>query len=254
MSAAGPKPSAISRLLSLLSQPVHPYRPATEVFLDLNVDHVADSLQLAKRGTERGTGDRPPRDSTTLDDIEHQILERIETHKQDAHSIYLDQLHTYDARLAALNFEERFAIIQQAAPEAVGDFRAEAALGRDELWGLRRQLYDSERERENFRARHKIARPARISTPGKTLLKVGVLAILFVIEVVINGSFLSKSNEQGMLGGALQAVSFAALNIIASFLWGLVPIRLLNRRNFLLKLLGPASRLAQDLGSIFGEV
>jgi hypothetical protein len=28
---------------------------------------------------------------------------------------------TDDTRLAALNFEERFATIQQAAPEAVGD-------------------------------------------------------------------------------------------------------------------------------------
>ncbi len=55
--------------------------------------------------------------------------------------------------------------------------------------------------------------------------------------MVINGSFLAKSNAQGLLGGAVQAVSFAALNIIASFLWGLVPIRLINRRNALFKLL-----------------
>jgi hypothetical protein len=162
----------------------------------------------------------------------------VEAHKQDGHSIYLDQLHTYDERLTALNFEERFAVIQQAAPEAVGDFRAEAALGRDELFGLRRRLNDSEQQRDLFRARHKIARPARLSSPGKTILKIGILAILFLVEVVINGSFLAKSNAQGLLDGALQAVSFAALNIIASFLWGLVPIRLLNRRNVFLKSLG----------------
>jgi hypothetical protein len=93
-------------------------------------------------------------------------------------------------------------------------------------------------ERDLFRAQHELARPARISSPGKTLLKIGILAILFLVEVVINGAFLAKSNAQGLLGGAVQAVSFAALNIIASFLWGLVPIRLLNRRNGFLKLLG----------------
>ncbi|MGO8975714.1 MAG: hypothetical protein ACLQNV_19585 [Steroidobacteraceae bacterium] len=238
MSAGVSRPSPIARLLALLSQPQHPYRPATEVFLDLNVDRVADSLQLTKRGRQRGSKNRPPQEAETFDDIEHQILERVEAHKQDAHALYLDHLHTYDQRLAALNFEERFAIIQQAAPEAVGDFRAEAALGRDELFGLRRRLYDSERERDNFRARHKIARPARLSTPGKTVLKIGVLAVLLVIEIVINGSFLSKSNEGGWIGGAIQAVSFATLNIVASFLFGLVPIRLINRRNVLLKFLG----------------
>jgi hypothetical protein len=244
MDAVTPKQSPIARLLALLSQPQHPYRPSTEVFLDLDVNRVAASLQLARRGAERGSQNRPSQDAQTFDDVEHQIIERVEAHKQDAHAIYLDHLHTYNARLAGLNFEERFAIIQQAAPEAVGDFRAEAALGRDELFGLRRQLYDSERERELFRARHKIARPARLSGPGKTLLKIGVLAVLFVVEIVINGSFLSKSSEQGLLGGAVQAVGFAALNIVASFLCGLAPIRLINRRNVLLKFFGLVSFFA----------
>ena len=194
-------------------------------------------------GATRGAENRPSTDAETLDDIEHRVVELIETHKQDAHSIYLEHLHTYDERLTALNFEERFAIIQQAAPESVGEFRAEAALGRDELFSLRRRLYDSEQERDDFRRRHRLARPARLSSQGKTLLKVGILAILFVIEVVINGNFLAKSNPQGLLGGAVQAVSFAALNIIASFLLGLVPIRLINRRNFFFKLIGLLSFL-----------
>ena len=237
VSAAKTKQSGIARLLGLLGQAQHPYRPATEVFLDLNADRVAEELQLAKRGAERGTENRPAKDAQTLDDIEHQIIERIETHKQDAHSIYLAHLHTYDERLTGLNFEERFATIQQAAPEAVGEFRAEAALGRDELFGLRRSVYDSEQERDHFRQRHKLFRPARLSTPGKSILKIGVLAVLFVLEVIINGSFLAKANVQGLLGGAVQAVSFAALNILVSFFCGLVPIRLINRRGAL-KLLG----------------
>ncbi len=244
MNAAHVRQSGIARLLSLLGQPQHSYRPTTEIFLDLNVNRVADSLNLAVNGGERGAENRPSADAETLDDIEHQVVELIETHKQDAHSIYLEHLHTYDERLTALNFEERFAIIQQAAPESVGEFRAEAALGRDELFSLRRRLYDSEQERDDFRRRHKLARPARLSSQGKTLLKVGILAVLFVIEVIINGNFLAKSNPQGLLGGAVQAVSFAALNIIASFLCGLVPIRLVNRRNFFLKLIGLLSAIA----------
>jgi hypothetical protein len=244
MSTEASRPSAIERLLALFSQPSHDYRPATEVFLDLNVSRIADTLRLAQRGHERGTQNRPPTDAQTLDDVEHQILERIDSHKQDAHSLYLDHLQTYDHRLTALNFEERFATIQQAAPEAVGDFGAEAALGRDELFGLRRRVWDSERERDHFRARNKIARPARLSTPGKTVFKIGVLAVMFVIEVAMNGGFLSKSNAGGLLGGAIQATSFAALNIVASFLFGLVPIRLINRRQVFLKFLGLISLLA----------
>lgn len=243
MKSAKVKQSGIGRLLRLLGQTQHPYRPATEVFLDLNVGHVAAELQLTEQATERGIENRPSQDALAPDDIEHRIIERVESHKQDAHSIYLEHLHTYDDRLTSLNFEERFATIQQAAPEAVGDFRAEAALGRDELFGLRRKVCDTEQERDYFRTRHNLFRPARISTPGKTVLKVGILAILFVLEVVINGSFLAQSSMQGLLGGAVQAVSFAALNILVSFLCGLVPIRLINRHG-LAKLLGLLSLVA----------
>ena len=169
---------------------------------------------------------------------------KIEAHKQDANGIYLDHLHTYDERLTALSFEERFATIQQAAPEAVGDFRAEATIGRDELFVLRRRLNENEIERERFRERHRLERPARLASLGTVILKIGVLAVLFILEVVINGSFLAKANLGGILGGAAQAVTFAALNIIASFFWGMVLIRLVNRRNYLLKLIGLVSFLA----------
>ena len=244
MSAPATRPSAIARIRALLNQPTHHYRPATTVFLDLNVDRVADELRLVERGSERGGQNRPTSDAQTLDDVEHQIVERTEAHKQDANGIYIDHLHTYDERLTALSFEERFATIQQAAPEAVGDFRAEATVGRDELFVLRRRLNESEIERERFRARHRIERPARLASPGKVILKIGVLAILFIIEVVINGSFLAKANIGGLLGGAAQAVTFAALNILASFFWGMVLIRLVNRRNYFLKLIGLLSFLA----------
>ena len=239
--------SPISRIWSLLNKPSHPYQPATTIFLDLNVGHVADELQLVERGEERGSQNRPATNAQTLDDVEHQIVERIEGHKQVGHSLYLDHLHTYDERITALSFEERFAVIQQAAPEAVGDFNAEATVGRDELFALRRRLNESEIERERFRSRHDIERPARLASPGKIILKIGILAVLFIIEVVINGSFLAKANIGGLLGGAAQAVTFAALNIIASFLWGMVLIRLVYRRSYFLKLLGVASFLTYIL-------
>src|SRR4029078_12534570 len=99
-----------------------------------------------------------------------QVFERLEAHKQDANVIYLDHVHTYDERLTALSFEERFATIRQAAPEAVGDFRAEDTVRRDELFVLRRRLNETEIERERFRARHRIERPARLASPGKLIL------------------------------------------------------------------------------------
>ena len=50
MSAPGTRQSPIARIRALLNQPTHPYRPATTIFLDLNVDRVADEMRLAERG------------------------------------------------------------------------------------------------------------------------------------------------------------------------------------------------------------
>ena len=238
MNTGGKKQSAIAKLLGFAKEAQHPYSTGTDIFLDLNADRIATELQLTQHGADRGAQNRPPADAQILDDIENRIVERVERHKQDAHSLYLEHLHTYDQRMAALDFEQRFAIIKQAAPEAVGDFRAEAAQGRDELFALRQRVVGSEREREHFRKAHRLSREARVSGTGSKILKVGILAIMFVIEVVVNGGFLAKSNSLGPLGGAVDAVTFAALNILASFFCGLVAIRLLNRRNVLLKLLG----------------
>ena len=46
MNASQGQRSAIGRLSGLLGQPPHAYRPSTEIFLDLNVNRVADNLNL----------------------------------------------------------------------------------------------------------------------------------------------------------------------------------------------------------------
>lgn len=229
---------AIGRLIALLGEQQHPYKPSTQVFLELDAEKLAADIRLVELGTERGSAERPPTNATGYDDVEHRIIERLESHKQDSHAIFQQHLETYDDRMAALDFEGRFSVIQQAAPQAVGEFNAEAALGRDELYALRRRLYESEKERDGFRQKHRLTRPAHQTSTGKLVLKIGILSVLFALEVIVNGGFLARSSTEGYLGGLVQAVSFAALNIMSSFLWGLVPVRLIVRRNILLKVTG----------------
>jgi hypothetical protein len=168
----------------------------------------------------------------------------VEAEKNSAHGILLDELHIYKERLSGLDFEGRFATIRQAAPAAVSEFRAEAAQGRDELHSLRRHLRDLEAERDEFRRRHRLMRTARWASGGNLSLKLGVLLLLFVFEVFLNGFFLSKGSELGYIGGAAEALTFALVNIGVSFLAGAVGVRELNHRNYVRKLLGLVSLVA----------
>jgi hypothetical protein len=237
MMEARPK-SALSRLLNGLKREPHDYRVSLEVFPVLNVDKIAVDMGLTKEGAARGSREEPATDSAAFDDVENRIIERVEAEKNAAHATFLDEIRTYKERLTGLDFEGRFGTIRQAAPAAVSEFRAEAAQGRDELHSLRRHLRDLEFERDEFRRRHKLNRTARWASGGNLTVKIGILMVLFVFEVFLNGFFLAKGSELGYLGGAAEAVTFALFNIGVAFLLAAVGVRELNHRNWFRKLFG----------------
>jgi hypothetical protein len=230
--------SALMRLVGGLKREQHDYRASLEVFPALNIAKLAADLRVGQQGAQRGANEEPSTDSIAFDDVESLIIERVESEKNSAHAIFLDELHLYTERLSGLDFEGRFATIRQAAPAAVSEFRAEAAQGRDELHSLRRHLRDLEAERDDFRRRHRLVRAARQSVGGNLTLKVGILALLFVFEVFLNGFFLAKGSELGYIGGAAEALTFALFNIGVSFLAGAIGVRELNHRNYGRKLIG----------------
>jgi hypothetical protein len=236
-----PTESVLARLMKGLRREPHDYRSSLQVFLDLNVSRVASELELERQGAERGARNEPDSASTGLDDVELVVIERIEAEKKGAQGVLLDELRVYAERLTGLDFEGRFGLIGQPAPEAIGSLRAESAQGRDELHRLRRELVELERERDTFRATHGLSRTARPLSGASKALKIGILAVIVVVEVFINGNFLAKSNELGILGGIVEAFSFASLNVLLSFFLGLVGARQLNHRRYARKAIGAFS-------------
>jgi hypothetical protein len=230
--------SALSRLVNGLKREPHDYRASLEVFPALNIDKLAADMRLASTGADRGAKGEPATATAAFDDVEIRIVERVEAEKNAAHGTLLDELRTYKERLTGLDFEGRFGTIRQAAPAAVSEFRAEAAQGRDELHRLRRHLRDLEFERDEFRRRYRLKRAARWASGGSLTLKVGILVALFVFEVFLNGFFLAKGSELGLLGGAVEAFTFALVNVGVSFLIAVLGVRELNHRNLLRKLFG----------------
>lgn len=239
--------SALARLMNGLRREPHDYRASLQVFPDVNVPRIASELDLESQASERGARDEPASASTGFDDIELAVIERIEAEKKTAQGVLLDELRVYAERLTRLDFEGRFGLIEQAAPEAIGSIRAEAAQGRDELNRLRRELVDLERERDAFRLTHGLTRTARPLSGGNKALKIGILAVIIVVEIFINGNFLAKSNELGILGGIVEAFSFACLNVLVSFFLGLVGARQLNHRQYTRKAIGAFSLVSYVL-------
>lgn len=235
--------SAIERLTAGIRR-VHETAPPARVIPEIDEAALAAGLELEGRGAERGARGEPGSGTTVPDRVEAEVRERVEAARRRADEACAAEGRTYEERLAALDFEGRFAVIGQAAPAAVGEFAAEAARGRDELHALRRSLRDAEAERDAFRKAHGISRPARRPSPGGKALKIGLVACLLVAEVAMNGAFLARGNEMGLAGGAVEATAFAALNVGVAFLAGLHAARLMAHRNPGLKLAGALACLA----------
>lgn len=233
-----PKLSAISRLISGLKREYHDYKPSSDIFPALNPNKVASDLELHRLGIENAGRNHPPADSTSMDNVEIRIIDRIEEEKNTAHNTYSEEVRVYAERLAGLEFEERFNAIQNAAPAAVSEFKVAAAEGRDELTSLRRTIKEVEAERDAFRKRHRIDRVSRHSMGGHKTLKFGILVVLLIAEVVMNGVFLSSISDDGIAGGIVEASAFAFLNVVGSFLVAAAGIRWINHRNLFRKLVG----------------
>ncbi len=71
-----------------------------------------------------------------------------------------------------------------------------------------------------------------------TALKWCVILVLLIIETAVNGIYLAKGNDQGLVGGIGYAFSFAFANVIATVVLGLFVVPRIVHRAFLWKVVG----------------
>lgn len=223
--------SSIAKLIKGLQGAPHVYENSALVFPSLSMESLAAELKLREKGVERGRANLPASDVADLDEIEHQIAERINSERYTARQIYEDQFRTYSEQITGLDFETRFADIQHIAPAAVSEFHAAATQGRDALVLLRRRIVETEQHREHFRTQNNLRRPAKVHHGGMQLFKASFVLLILLMETVLNGYFLSRGSEQGYLGGAILALTFAILNIIVSFGFGYFLVPQVNHKH-----------------------
>jgi 5-carboxymethyl-2-hydroxymuconate isomerase len=230
--------SSLERIRSLISRPVHTYRPSTETFADLDTQRVGAEMKLNERGVKSGRANLPPQDSLTLDAAETEILEHVGAAQKRAHDQLENHLAGFRQRLIDLDFGSRFANINRAASSGMADLEAELGKGVDQLHELRRDLKEHEDWQKDFRSKNQITRPAKITSRGGMILHCLIILIIVVIELMVNGALLSKNSELGLVGGIVEALIFAALNVGVALLFSIYWVPFLAHRSFFAKIFG----------------
>lgn len=230
--------ASLSKLKNLLDRPAHTFRVTTQLFTDLDVQATAASMNLVQLGKERGGQDQPPAAQTTLDAVEAEIIEKVASLQKDSQQQLEDELRAYRERLITLDFQKRFDDIGDLALDGLADLKVQQLKGLSDLHIARKDLLQAEDYLTNFRTQHRIMRPVKPPSAVASTLKWLVIVALFCAEMIANGYFLSTGAELGLVGGILEAVLFAALNVGVPVLIALKGLPFITHRNVVLRLWG----------------
>lgn len=220
--------TAFGRLLDALrTQRV--YIPTTRTFPSLDVPATSEQLRLAERAEENGRENRPAVDAQQPDRVESEIIALIQDEYQRAVDIYRQDLENYDRRIYGTSLESLGVEIGGAAQDAVAEYTLTSHKARDELTLDRKDLEEAEQEFEDFKRSNRLRRGCR--TPEGHITSMGIILLIVVLDTLVNGYFLSGRDEFGLLGGMMQAIIVAGMNVAFGFFAGRIVLPFVIHRS-----------------------
>jgi len=209
--------------------------PIPQPFHELDLEKTKFELDVVNEARKRGENNLPPQDRKTFDDIEQRIVTTIETQLHRDQQYFTDQLNAYHQSMAGLDLENEAVNISSAAQRASTEFIVKVDEGKAKLFTLWRNVCMIENQWNDFRKKHGLLYPA--DYPLSRLWNVAVIIAILGIESILNGNFLARGLETGLVGGVVQAFVIAAINVAFGVFLGDSVVRYLFHRNIFLRAL-----------------
>lgn len=206
----------------------------------IDIDQAARELELESEARRMAKTGLPRPDDTALSAPEAKAVQRVEKARREF-------VQWASVRVSAINEDLRgndvAALVNDAlAADNTFERKSASVISRQEhlLSELAENAAVRERELDDFRARHRLSRPATYPEGSATFARYAILLALIVIEGIANAYFFSQGLESGLIGGFLAAGLFAAVNLVTAFVLGKYAVPLVFHGNPLLKALGVA--------------
>lgn len=203
--------------IAAIFTPKHPYLPGTEILRQIDVDLLAEQLDVDAQGARDGADAIPPPDGRTLALKEREIVGRLRELWDEnvegvrrAYEGYRSRIASYtgDADLDSLTAEPAAVAVKlrEAAREErsllVEEYKA-VKLARDDL--------------EDFRRRERISHAPRHNQ--HILVKLAMLGGAAVLEIGVNAAIFAGADAGGILGAVLKVAVIPVANIGGNWLW-----------------------------------
>ena len=187
-----------------------------------DITPTANRLMLREHGLNRGRRNQPLTESRRLDDTESDVIALIQGEVANANNSLRENLASCGDRGRLLGLENLVQEIRNFAPL---QFQEAALQGANTMHALRDQTNDRAEELRDFKAMHNLRRTPDYPSASQLYWYVGVICVLFLLEVVGNSYFLAKGSDFGLVGGFMEATLIAAVNIGISLYAGYWGVR-----------------------------
>lgn len=198
--------------------PPQPIAWMDDPFLQLDRAEAAVRLRLVERGTELGRQNLPMADADTFDAVENEVVSEIQEHLTSARIDAANQNRVYGERLSELALLRELSAISTASRLALSDFTTAVTDRKNSLANHRDSIKRSYDELGTFRATHNLRRPAR--DPAAPLKTWSTISVAWLMESLLNMSFLMVNDEMGAVGGLVAALGLSFINVGGATLIG----------------------------------
>jgi len=222
--------------ISAIFQQKHPYLPGTEILRQLDIDHLAEELDVDAQGAKDGADEVPPADGKTLALKEREIVGRLRQLWDETVEGAKRAYEGYRGRYASYTADTEIDSLL-AEPGAVAVELREAA--REDRARLT-QDWEAVRlacaDLTAFREREGITHAPRPSQ--KQAWKIAIIGVAALFEFLVNAAIFANGDAGGIFGAVLKVFVIPIANIGGAWLLTHWLARHVLSRSLILKAIG----------------
>ncbi len=205
-------------------------------FPPLDASVMARRLKLEAEAQRQASNGLPLSEAKTLDSVEAKIVYEVQSEVTQSLTQFEALDLAYLSRIRDTAMAAGATDLNEAAQRAISEFGRLTQMGIDRLIPARKEVVETEAEFLRFRLRHGLERPP--IWQGQITLKIGILLVILLVEAGLNGMILGEGSRLGPLGGVVEAIFLAGINVAVGWGSGRFAAGLLSHREFVLKSLG----------------
>ena len=225
--------SIIEKVKSLFDGAGSSYTSSALAFERIDIEKTKRKLKLVKEGARRGTDELPRSDAEELDDIEQKVAAFIQQEAANASETIHDHLESFKYRLKDARSQNNANKMEQIAAQTEANLKAKSLSNKALLFTTHESVSNIKDKFDRFKSKYDLFGEA--SYPSSRFLNYSVIALIVVLETGLNGTFLGKADEGGIVGGIAFAFAFALINAVLAYFLGNHVLRYVNYRSSVIK-------------------